>query len=81
MRSFGKYLTNNFDAPVEELARVILGAHRVEDCFRRAKSECGLADYEVQTWHGWHHPMTFALLACWFLTQETMRAQKKIARR
>ena len=75
------YLTNNFDAPVEELARVILGSHRVEDCFRRAKGECGLADYEVQTWHGWHHHMTFALLACWFLTKETMRAKKKIPRR
>jgi len=71
------YLTNNFDAPIEELARVILGSHRVEDCFRRAKSECGLANYEVRTWHGWNHHMTFVLLACWFLTKETMRAKKK----
>lgn len=71
------YLSNDFDASDEELARVILGSHRVEDCFRRVKGECGLADYEVQTWYGWYHHVTFSLLASWFLTKETMRGQKK----
>jgi hypothetical protein len=79
--SYAYYLTNDFGAPVEALASVVLGSHRVEDCFRRAKGECGLADYEVQTRHDWNHHMTFALLACWFLTRETMRAKKKIVRR
>jgi len=65
----------------DEFARVILGSHRVEDCFRRAKSECGLADYEVQTWYGWHHFITLCLLACWFLTKETMRGKKRGRRR
>ena len=63
-----------------EFARVILGSHRVEDCFRRAKSECGLADYEVQTWYGWHHHITLVLLACWFLTKETMQGKKRARR-
>jgi len=71
------YLSNALDESAEELARVILASHRVEDCFRRAKGTCGLADYEVQTWHGWHHHVTFSLLACWFLTLETMRGKKK----
>jgi SRSO17 transposase len=46
-----------------EFARAILGSHRVEDGFRRAKSECGLAEYEVQSWTGWHHHVTLCLRA------------------
>jgi SRSO17 transposase len=60
-----------------EFARVILASHRVEDCFRLAKSECGLAEYEVQGWLGWHHHMALSLLATFFLTKETVRAKKK----
>jgi SRSO17 transposase len=71
------YLSNALDASFEELARVILGSHRVEDCFCRAKGECGLADYEVRTWLGWHHHVTLSLLATFFLTKETLRAKKK----
>ena len=71
------YLSNALDASLEELARVILGSHRVEDCFCRAKGECGLAEYEVRTWSGWHHHVTLSLLAAFFLTKETMRAKKK----
>jgi len=69
------------NAPVttttEEFARVILASHRVEDCFRRAKGECGLSEYEVQSWPGWHHHVALALLATFFLTKETMRSKKK----
>ena len=71
------YLSNALDEPVEELARVIVASHRVEDCFRRSKGECGLADYEVQGWSGWHHHVALTLLATFFLTKETLRAKKK----
>ena len=71
------YLSNADDGTTyDEFARVILASHRVEDCFRRAKSECGLAEYEVQSWIGWHHHVTLCLLAIWFLTKETMRIKK-----
>ena len=72
------YLSNALDESAEELARVIVASHRVEDCFRRAKSACGLADYEVQTWYGWHHHVTISLLASWFLTKETKRRKKRV---
>ena len=62
--------------PLAELARVAKAEHRVEDCFQRAKSEAGLADYEVRTWKGWHHHQTLSLLACWFLVQESLRGKK-----
>lgn len=71
------YLSNaEPDTPLAELARVVDAEHRVEDCFRRAKSEAGMADYEVRTWAGWHHHMTLSMLAAWFLTLETLRGKK-----
>lgn len=71
------YLSNaSPDTPLDELARVAKAEHRVENCFQRAKSEAGLADYEVRTWTGWYHHQTLSLLACWFLVQETLRGEK-----
>jgi SRSO17 transposase len=71
------YLSNaSPDTPLAEFARVAKAAHRIEECFRRAKSEAGLADYEVRTWRGWHHHQTLSLLATWFLTQETRQGKK-----
>jgi SRSO17 transposase len=63
------------DTPLKELARVAKAAHRVEECFERAKGEAGLADYQVRNWKAWHHHQTLSLLAAWFLTQETRRGK------
>jgi len=75
------YLLSNgpLTTPLDEYARVFKAEHRVEDCLKRAKSEAGLADYQVRTWEGWHHHQALALLATWFLTQETRRGKKKDA--
>jgi hypothetical protein len=51
--------------------------HRVEECLERAKGEAGLADYQVRNWMAWHHHQTLALLAAWFLTQETRRGKNR----
>jgi SRSO17 transposase len=71
------YYLSNADSgePLEELARVTVAAHRVEECFRRAKGEAGLAEYQVRNWRGWHHHQTLSLLAAWFLNQETRRGK------
>ena len=71
------YLSNAaaYTTPAE-FARVIQSRHRIEECFQRAKSEAGLADYEVRTWRGWHHHQTLSLIATWFLTQETREGKK-----
>ena len=70
------YLSNaSHDISLKELARVTKAAHRVEECFRRAKSEAGLGDYQVRNWVAWHHHQTLALLAAWFLDQETRRGK------
>lgn len=74
------YLSNAAaDVPLAELARVAQAEHRIEECFRRAKSEAGLADYEVRTWIGWHHHQTLALLSMWFLVRETLEGKKRNA--
>jgi len=71
------YLLSNaaLGTAVTEFARVFKAQHRIEECLQRAKGEAGLADYQVRTWAGWHHHQTLALLATWFLTQETRRGK------
>jgi SRSO17 transposase len=72
------YLLSNawVTTALPEFARVFKAEHRIEECLQRAKGEAGLADYQVRTWEGWHHHQTLALLATWFLTQETRRGKK-----
>jgi SRSO17 transposase len=72
------YLLSNapLTTEVSDFARVFKAQHRIEECLRRAKGEAGLGDYQVRTWSGWHHHQTLALLATWFLTQETRRGKK-----
>jgi SRSO17 transposase len=70
------YLSNaSHDVALKELARVSKAAHRVEECFQRAKSEAGLGDYQVRNWAAWHHHQTLALLAAWFLDKEARRGK------
>ena len=35
----------------------------IETAFEQAKGGCGLDEYEVRSWHGWHRHVTLALLA------------------
>lgn len=45
----------------------------VEECFETVKGECGLDEYEVRSWTGWHRHVTLSLLAHAYLT--AVRAQ------
>ena len=71
------YLSNGpATTPAAEFARVISAERRVEEGLRRAKSEAGLADYQVRTWQGWHHHVALSLIATWFLVHETREGRK-----
>jgi SRSO17 transposase len=71
------YLSNaDPDTELAEFARVAKAEHRIEECIQRAKSEAGLADYEVRNWTGWHHHQTLSLIATWFLVTEARRGEK-----
>ena len=47
----------------------------IEASFQRGKGEVGMDEYQVRTWHGWHHHMALSLLAVWVLITETHRGQ------
>ena len=64
------------ETALAEFARVAKAEHRIEECLERAKSDAGLAQYQVRNWIGWHHHQTLSLLAAWFLTQEDLRGKK-----
>ncbi len=71
------YLSNaSAETALVEFARVAKAEHRIEECLERAKSDAGLAQYQVRNWIGWHHHQTLSLLAAWFLTQEERRGKK-----
>ena len=71
------YLSNaNADTEKAEFARVAKAEHRIEECIERAKSEAGLAAYEVRNWKGWHHHQILSLIATWFLVCEARRGKK-----
>lgn len=72
------YLSNaSVNTPLKEFARVAKEEHRIEESIKRAKSEAGLADYQVRNWLGWHHHQALSLIAVWFLLFETLRGKKK----
>jgi SRSO17 transposase len=68
------------ETPLKEFARAAKAHHRVEECIQRAKSQAGLADYEVRSYGGWYHHQTLSLISTWFLVQETRRGKKNHAR-
>jgi SRSO17 transposase len=61
------------ETPLAELVQTRSSRHRIEEVFEQAKGEVGLAHYEVRSWVGWHHHVTLALLALWFLVLERGR--------
>lgn len=62
------YLSNaSEDTPLLTLAQVAAARWVIETEFETAKGETGLDEYEVRSWHGWHHHITLALLAGAFL--------------
>lgn len=67
-----KYSMSNAaaDTPWERLAYMQAQRFWIERCFQDAKSELGMAQYEVRGWPGWHHHITLSCLALLFLLKE-----------
>jgi SRSO17 transposase len=61
---------------LEALARVAGTRWRVESCFEEAKQECGLDEYEVRRWLGWHRHVTLSMLAHAFLAATRARQRE-----
>jgi SRSO17 transposase len=70
------------DTTLEEMIAVAGKRWAVAECFEIAKGQCGLDEYEVRSWTGWHRHVTLSLLAHAYLTVVRARvahpeAQKK----
>ena len=50
----------------------------IERSFQDAKSELGMAQYEVRGWRGWHHHMTLICLAMLFILKERLLLAEEV---
>jgi SRSO17 transposase len=48
---------------LNDLVRVAGARWAIEDLFELAKGDCGLGEYEVRSWVGWHRHVTLSLFA------------------
>lgn len=51
------------DTTLDQLVHVAGSRWAVEECFQTAKQECGLDDYQVRRYPGWHRHITLAMAA------------------
>jgi SRSO17 transposase len=65
------------EVPLKGLVQAHAQRYRIEQMLQEGKGEAGLDHYEVRSWVGWHHHMTLALLALWFLQTEQSRVGGK----
>jgi SRSO17 transposase len=58
----------------EQLAYMQAQRFWIERVFEDAKSELGMAQYEVRSWKGWHHHIALVCLAMLFVLKERLLA-------
>jgi len=63
--------------PWQELARVQAQRFFIEHSFREAKSECGLAGYQVRRWDAWHNHMALVMLGTLFLVKQKIAGRQQ----
>ncbi len=61
---------------LRELVQIAGLRWAIEECFEIAKGDCGLDEYEVRGWVGWHRHVTLSLFALAVLTAIRSRAAK-----
>jgi len=65
------------ETPLQKLAQVQAQRFFIEHSFHEARSECGMADYQVRRWDAWHHHMALVMLATLFLVKQKMTGRKQ----
>jgi SRSO17 transposase len=51
------------ETTLEDLVRIAGVRWSIEECFELAKGDCGLDEYEVRSWTGWHRHTVLSLFA------------------
>jgi len=69
-----KYVLSNASAAtsLERLVQMQRQRFWIERSFEDAKSESGLADYQVRGWRAWHHHMALVMMAMLFMLEEKL---------
>jgi len=69
-----KYSLSNAseETSVERLAFMQGQRFWVERALQDGKSECGLDEYQVRGWNGWHHHMTLGMMAMLFMLEHRL---------
>ena len=69
-----KYVLSNASAEtsLERLVQMQRQRFWIERSFEDAKSESGLADYQVRNWRAWHHHMALVMMAMLFMLEEKL---------
>jgi SRSO17 transposase len=67
--------------PWRDLVRIAGLRWPIEECFERAKGDCGLDEYEVRSWVGWYRHVTLSIFALALLTVIRSRASSVPGRR
>jgi SRSO17 transposase len=69
-----KYSLSNAkrQASLATLARIQAQRYWIERSFQDAKTACGMKDYQVQGWVGWHHHMALVMMAMLFMLEQRM---------
>jgi SRSO17 transposase len=60
---------------LKRLARMQSQRFWIERSFEDGKSECGMADYQLRGWIGWHHHMALVKMAMLFMLQERIESK------
>jgi SRSO17 transposase len=69
------------DTALKDLVLVAGARWAIEDLFELAKGDCGLDEYEVRSWVGWHRHVTPSLFALAVLAAIRSRAAKPVGRK
>jgi SRSO17 transposase len=64
-----------------DLVRIAGTRWAIEECFELAKGDCGLDEYEVRSWVGWHRHVTLSLFALAVVAVIRARAAKSAGRK
>ncbi len=74
-----KYSLSNAseETSLERLAQMQRQRFWIERCFEDAKSESGLADYQVRGWLAWHHHMALVMMAMLFMLEEKLSQKER----
>lgn len=75
-----KYTITNADsdAPTEQLLYQQRQRFWVEQAFKDGKSEVGMHQYQVRSWHGWHRHMALCSMALLFMAELKCTSQETL---